>query len=170
MAGFRGRNAVQQLFSDCAKETLRRLEAAERQTEVGNDSPSLKEIFLPQTRPPCRSINVPQMWSVEPQSGPRSLEPKLLIRNKTKIKYFQKAFSAFLFASDIEAKYENPSDKTVLAKESIQKGIDHLLGRERESIDTSTPDPHENYDLTFEIPIGREGGETLVISAKWNLI
>ena len=166
MAGFRGRNAVQQLFSDCAKETLKRLENA----EMGNDSPDLKEIFLPQKKPPCPPINVPQMWSVETQSGQTSLEPKLLVRNKTKIKYFQKAFSAFMFASDLEAKYENPSDKTVFAKESVQKGIDHLFDRASGSNSSSTPDTYENYDLTFEIPIGREGGQTLIISANWNLI
>ena len=170
MSDFHGRDSVQQLFSDCAKETLKRLENAERQAEMGSDSLNLKEIFLPQTRPPRRPMNVPQMWSVEAKSGQTSLEPKLLVRNKMKVKEFQKAFSAFIFASDIEAKYENPSDKTVFAKESIQKGIDYLLGRERGTIDKSTPDTHENHDLAFEIPIGREEGETLVISAKWNLI
>ena len=171
MAGFRGRDSVQQLFSDCAKETLRRLEKVEEQIEMGNDALKLKEIFLPQTRTPCRPTNVPQMWSVEPQSGPRSLEPKLLVRNKMKVTQFQKAFSAFLFASDLEAKHENPSDKTAFVKESIQKGIDHLFGRDGGSIGASTEDTQENYDVTFEIPIGRNGEEeTLVISANWNLI
>ena len=87
-----------------------------------------------------------------------------------KVKEFQKAFSAFLFASDLEAKYESPSDKTVFAKENVQKGMDHLLGRDNGSNNPSTPDTNENYDVTLEIPIGREGGETLVISANWNLI
>ena len=70
MSSFHGRNSVQQLFSDCAKETLRRLGNAERQIETGNDSLNLKEIFLPQIRTPYRPTNIPQMWSVEAQSGP----------------------------------------------------------------------------------------------------
>ena len=45
MADFRNRDSVQQLFSDCAKETLKRLENVERQTEMGNDAPNFKELF-----------------------------------------------------------------------------------------------------------------------------
>ena len=88
-----------------------------------------------------------------------------------KVTQFQKAFSAFLFASHLEAKTENPSDKALFAKESVQKGIDHLLGRDSASTDWSTTqETRENYDVTFEIPIVHKGGENLVISSNWNLV
>ena len=170
ISNFHGRGSVQKLFSNCAKESLERLDNAERQIEMGNDLQEVKEIFLPRPRPPRNPMNVSPVWSVVEQSGACSLEPKLIVQNKMKVKQFQNAFSAFLLASDLEAKYENSSDKKAFAKRSIQQGIDHLFSKNSGSTNCSSQDTPDNYDVTFEIPIGQEGGEALVFSANWNLI
>ena len=50
-------------------------------------------------------------------------------------------------------------------KDRIQETIDDLFG-EKDQWHTCH-DSHADYDVTFEIPIGREGGDTLIISSNW---
>ena len=182
MAGFRGRNSViiQKTFSNCAKETLERLERVEEQIETTPEFPQLKEIFLPQPRPPLIGpVRMPQGWLIGAQSGVRRLQPKVVVRNrelgkkkKSEISDYQKAFSAFLFISNIEANYKMmPGDRKMSAQESIQKSIDHLLGRGGgsgcQSNWSASQETHADYDVTFEIPIGSGGGDALIISSNW---
>ena len=56
---------AQQRFSDCAKETLRRLEAVGKEIEMAQEFPHLKEIFLPQL---ADAVIMSQRWLIREQS------------------------------------------------------------------------------------------------------
>ena len=174
MSSFRGRISVQQLFSDCAKESLQRLEAVEKEIEMGNDFPNLKEIFLPQ---PVGLASMPPRWLIGAQSGVKRLQPKVVVQKTTlkkrsEISDYQKAFSAFLFISDIESNYKTmPGDRKMSAQDSIEKAIYHLLGMGPGSAGQSScvvsPETHTDFDVTFEIPIGSGGDDILILSSNW---
>ena len=73
--------SAQKLFSDCAKETLRRLGKVEEQIEKAVEFPHLKEIFLPQPIPcPLKSLSTPQKWLISVQLE-TLLQPRLIVRN-----------------------------------------------------------------------------------------
>ena len=179
MAGFSGRNStvIQNIFSDGAKESLKRLERVEEEIERAVEFPHLKEIFLPQPRPFEGPARMSQNWLIGTTSGARRLQPKLVFRNadlskkkRSEISDYQKAFSAFLFISDIEANYKMSGDRKMSAQQSIKKSIDHLLGRGTGSGSPewmSSQNTHQDYDVTFEIPIGSGGGDALIVSSNW---
>ena len=163
---------AQCLFSDCAKETLKRLERVKEQIEVGLGNPKLKEIFLPQLTPPASPVCMPQNWLIGVRSEAAPLQPRVIVRNvalnketRSQIAQFHKAFSAFVSVFDIESNYYIPGGRKISAQQSIEKTIDHLFRRKRKWIPCD--DMHDNRDVTFEIPIGPFKMDYLVISSDW---
>ena len=124
---------ARQLFRECAKETLERLEALEDEFKKGL-KPHLKEIFRPQLTPSLGTVFVPHRWLIGVQSEETLLQPRLTLRNtalsketKSVIAEFHKAFSAYLYVLDVESDYKMPGDRQVLAKLSIKTSIDYVL-------------------------------------------
>ena len=174
--------AVQKLFSDCAKETLKRVEALERIIRVSPEGADLKGLFLPQpsrsspvgpSPSPLGPVPMPENWVISSRGGSNPRQPKLILRKKNmdekKAEQLQRAFSAFMFASDIEDNYEiSGEDKKAVAQKSVQRSIDHLSGKSPGKSNWGpTNQSHDHYDATFEIPIGREGKGTIIISCDW---
>ena len=174
MHGFKP--SVQQLFSEYAQESLKRLERVERQVQLNHGFPELKILFLPQPKPvqvgPQIGFLMPTNWLVGYESKGRHLQPNLIVRNsalgndKFVLKNIKKFLSSFLFVADLEARHRGV-EKKQLAKERVKDAIDDLFFGYSHSWSSSS-DSHSNYDVTFEIPIGREGGETLIISSNWD--
>ena len=161
-------SSAQQLFSQYARESLNRLETV--------DFPDFKGLFQPQPKlfqaGPEMNLPEPVNWLIGSRSRNQFFQPNLKVRkssldtDKPTLSNIKKILSAFLFVADLEAQHKE-ADKIEFAKKSIKEIIDDLFHGSRRSW-TSSQDCHENYDVTFEIPIGREGGETLMISASWN--
>ena len=130
---------AQQRFSDCAKESLKRLEAVEKEIEMAQRFPHLKEIFLPQLTDP---VSMPQKWLIRKQSETTLLQPRLIVRNaalnkktKSQIAQFHKAFSAFVYIYDIESNYEicaEVRERRLCAKHSLEETIGRLMGSQSE--------------------------------------
>ena len=168
---------AQQLFSKYARETLCRLEKVERQIQLNHGFPDFKGLFQPQPLlvnvAPEIDLPKPMGWLISSESRDKHSQPNLKFNkpsidsDKKALSNITKIFSSFLFVADLEAQYDESDDRKESAKESIKETIDDLFYGSRRTW-TSSQDSHENYDVTFEIPIGREGGETLVISANWN--
>ena len=168
--------SAQQLFSQYARESLYRLEKVERQIQLNHGFPDFKGLFQPQPVltdvAPETDHPQPVRWLISSESRANHLQPNLKVNkpsidtDKKALSNIKKILSAFLFAADLEAQYTG-TDKKESAKESIKETIDDLFHGSRRTW-ISSQDCHENYDVTFEIPIGREGGETLVISSNWN--
>ena len=158
---------VQQLFSNCAKETLRRLDTVEKEIEMDQEFPHFKEIFLPQL---TDHENIPQRWLV----GKRPetlLQPRLIVRNATlnkkTIAQFHKAFSAFVYIFDIESNYPlyDMVERRKGAQHSVEEAMDHVIKSHYEW--EPSQDTHRNYEVTFEIPIGPRRTDYLIISSDW---
>ena len=163
---------AQHLFSDCAKETLKRLDRAEKQIEMDLVFPHLTEIFLPQLTPLASPIRMPQNWLIQVQSEAVPLQPRVIVRNaalnketRSQIAQFHKAFSTFMSVFDIVSNYDIPGGSKISAKQSITRTIDHIFRRKRKWIPCD--DMHDNRDVTFEIPIGPFKMDYLVISSDW---
>ena len=182
-------SSVQSLFSGYARESSIRLERVERQLQLNHGFPEFRILFLPQPRP----IDVgPQIrfrttnWLVGSRSRERHLQPNLIVRkpalgnDKFVLKFIKKTLSSFLFVADLEASHkvvekaqlandqvQVAKDRVQVAKDRVQDVVDDLFLGHKSSW-SSTNDSHDNYDVTFEIPIGREGGESLIISSKWD--
>ena len=166
----------QHLFSEYAQESLKRLERVERQVQLNHGFPEFKMLFLPQPKPvqvrPQIKFPMPTNWLVGSESKARHLQPNLIVRNsalgnnKFVLKNIKKFLSSFLFVADLEAHHRGV-EKKQLARDSVKEAIDDLFFGYSRSWSSSF-DSHSNYDVTFEIPIGREGGETLIISSNWD--
>ena len=167
-------SSAQQVFSQYARVSLIRLEKVERQIQLNHGFPDFKVLFQPQPLlvqvGPEMKLPKPEKWLVESQSRNQFFQPSLKVRKSSLDKYalsnIKKILSSFLVAADLIAQHKE-ANNIEFAKESIQEVIDDLFHGSRRSW-TSSQDSHENYHVTFEIPIGREGGETLMISSKWN--
>ena len=161
-------SSAQQLFSQYARESLNRLETV--------DFPDFKGLFQPQPKlfqaGPEMNLPEPVNWLIGSRSRNQFFQPNLKVRkssldsDKHALSNIKKILSAFLFAADLVAQHTG-ADKIEFVKYSIHEAIDDLFHGSRRSW-TSSQECHENYDVTFEIPIGREGGETLLISSNWN--
>ena len=164
--------SAQQLFSQYARESLYRLERVERQ--LNHDFPDFKGLFQPQPKlfqaGPEMNLPEPVKWLVGSRSRNQFFQPNLNVRKSSldtdmhALSNIKKILSAFLFVADLEAQYKG-ADRKEFAKDSIKEIIDDFFHGSGTSW-TSSQDSHENYDVTFEIPIGREGGETLIVSAN----
>ena len=124
---------AQNLFSDCAKESLKRIEKVKRQIKMDTQFPQLKEIFLPQLTPsPGGTVCVPQRWLIGVRSKKAPFQPRVkynVVLNKkmkSQTEQFHKAFSAFVFVFDIESNYEHSDERSV--QHSLEKIIDNLFG------------------------------------------
>ena len=115
-------------------------------------------------------FRMPKTWLVGFKSRGRYLQPNLIVRNpavgndKFVLRFVKKILSSLLFIADLEAPHKGV-DKKQLAKDWAQEVIDYLFFGHRNSWGPCNGS-HDNYDVTFEIPIGWEGGETLIISSK----
>ena len=169
-------SSTQEVFSQYARVSLQRVLKVERQIQLNHSFPDFKGLFQPQPilvkagsemKLP-KSVN----WLVGSRSWDQFFQPDLKVRkasldtDKYALPNIKKILSAFLFIANLEAQHKG-ADKKESAKESIQETIDDLFYGSRRTWTTSQ-DSHENYDVTFEIPIGREGGDTLIISSNWN--
>ena len=174
---YKVRDADQKLFSECAKVSLSRLERVERQIQYHHGYPDFKLLFLPQPKPfevaPEFEIPRPDDWLVGTESRLRHLQPNLIIRNsslgndKLVLGNIKKILSAFLYVVDVEAQV-NRVDRKQSARDRIKETIDDFFGQKRPW--SASHKSHADYDVTFEIPIGREGGDTLVISSNWKKV
>ena len=164
---------AQQRFSDCAKETLRRLEAVGKEIEMGaQEFPHLKEIFLPQL---ADAVIMSQRWLIREQSDSTLPQPRLIVRNaalnkktRSQIAQFLKAFSAFVYIYDIESNYEicdEMKERRLCAKHSLEETIDHLIGSKSEW--TRSQETHNKYEVVFEIPIGPRRTDYLTVNSDW---
>ena len=170
---FKDRN----LFSQCARETLQRLE----RMEMTSGFPDFKSLFLPQPKPvemgPQIDVGsekilfrMPSKWLVVAETKARNIQPNLTLRKSALAKYtpvlsnIKKFLSAFLFVVDMEAQ-ETGLDRKIFARDRMAETIDTLFDRNRHTM--SYHGNQSTYNVTFEIPIGREGGDTLVISSTW---
>ena len=168
--------SAQQAFSQYARVSLIRLEKVERQIQLNHGFPDFKSLFQPQPIliqvGPEMKLLKPEKWLIGSRSRNQFFQPNLEVRKSSldtdrhALSNIKKILSAFLFVADLEAQHKE-ADKKEFAKESIQETIDDLFYGSRRSW-TSSQDRHDNYDVTFEIPIGREGGETLMVSSNWN--
>ena len=163
---------AQNLFSDCATETLKKLERVEEQIEMGLGNPNLKEIFLPQLTPPASPVCMPTNWLIGVRSEAAPLQPRVIVQNaalnketRSQIAQFHKAFSTFVSVFDIESNYYIPGRRKISAQQSIEKTIDRIFRQKCKWIPCH--DTHANCDVTFEIPIGPFKMEYLVISSNW---
>ena len=125
---------AQHLFSDCAKETLKRLERAKKQIEMDLALPHLTEIFVPQLTPPASPVRMPQNWLIGVQSEAAPLQPRVIVRNaalnketRSQIAQFHKAFSAFVSVFDIESNYNISGRRKISPQQSMEKTIGHIL-------------------------------------------
>ena len=170
---FKDRN----LFSQCARESLQRLE----RMEMSSGFPDFKSLFLPQPKPvemgPQIDVGsdkilfrMPSKWLVGSETRARQIQPNLTLRKSALSHYtpvlanMKKFLSAFLFVVDMEAQ-DKCLERKIFARDRIAETIDTLFDRNRHKM--SYHGNHSTYDATFEISIGREGGDTLIISATW---
>ena len=166
-------SSVQSLFSGYARESLNRLERVERQFQMNHGFPEFRILFLPQPRPidvgPQIRFRMPTDWLVSTRSRERHLQPNLIVRSpavgndKFVLKFVNKILSSFLFVADLEAyhkgieKTQVAQDRVQVAKDRVKDVVDDLFFGHKRSWSSSN-DSHDNYDVTFEIPIaGREG-------------
>ena len=170
---FKDRN----LFSQCARESLQRLEMM----EMSSGFPDFKSLFLPQPKPvemgPQIDVGsnkilfrMPSKWLVGSETRAQQIQPNLTLRKSALTHYtpvlanIKKFLSMFLFVVDMEAQ-DKSLDHKLFARDRIAETIDTLFDRNRHTM--CYHGNHSTYDVTFEIPIGREGGDTLIISATW---
>ena len=166
--------ANQELFSQCAKVSLSRLVRVERQVQYNHGYPDFKLLFLPQPKPvevgPQIQMPKPDGWLVGTESRSRPLQPNLIVRNsslgndKLVLGNIKKILSSFLYVADMEAQDKGANRKR-FAQDRIKETVDDLFGDKREW--STSHNSHADYDVTFEIPIGREGRDTLIISSNW---
>ena len=171
---YRFRDADQELFSKCAKVSLSRLEKVERQVQCHHGYPDFKLLFLPQPKPvevgPEFEFPKPDGWLVGTMVRSRHLQPNLIVRksslgnDKLVFENIKKILSSFLYVADMEAQVEGV-DRKQSARDRIKETIGDLFGEKRPW--SASDNSHADYDVTFEIPIGREGGDTLLISSNW---
>ena len=170
----RFRDTDQTFFSQYAKVSLRRLKGVETQIRENRDHPDFKLLFYPQPKPvedgPQVEFPRPDGWLVGTESRSRHLQPNLIVRksslgdDKAVLENIKKILSSFLYVADMEAQVKKANRKQ-FAQDRIKETVDDLFGQEREW--STSHNSHADYDVTFEIPIGREGGDTLIISSNW---
>ena len=170
---FKDRN----LFSQCARESLQRLERMETSSGLRD----FKSIFLPQPKPvemgPQIEVGaekilfrMPSKWLVGAETRARQIQPNLTVRKSSLSNYtpvlenIKKFLSAFLFVVDMEA-LDGGIDRKIFARDRMAETIDSLFDRNRHNM--CYQGNHATYDVTFKIPIGRVGGDTLIISGTW---
>ena len=165
----RFRDTDQKFFSQYAKVSLRRLKGVETQIRKNRDYSDFKLLFYPQPKP----VEVgpqPDGWLVGTESRSRHLQPNLIVRksslgdDKPVLENIKKILSSFLYVADMEAQDKGANRKRC-AQDRIKETVDDLFGDKREW--STSHNSHADYDVTFEIPIGREGGDTLIISSNW---
>ncbi len=161
------------LFSESAEESLRRLERVETQVRMYHGYPDFRSLFLPQPKPvqvgPTIRLPTPSKWMVGTYQRDRYLQPNLIVRkdelgnDKFVLGHIKKFMSAFMVVCELEASHVQ-KDQATFAKEKAQELIDSEFGTEGQW--TSTSERHEDRNITFEVPVGRDGRNVLRASCN----
>ncbi len=154
---------AQKVFSQAAAATLQKLTAVD-ETSIINPC----DIFCVQ--PTETKSNVPHrsMWLVGEPEDSRLSQPVMKVRKpvlegKHIFPTIKMCLTAYLHAAVIESGYHADPDQFIRRK--VVQFI-HDVFDEEESDWLSTEGNHGDYDVTFEIPIIKEG-RAILISCKW---
>ena len=160
---------VLNFFSDCAKETLKRLEVIESALSSYAD-PDFRNLFSPQPRQATILEEASWLVGTRSDSGDRIREPTKVIRrlhiSKINMDMFFKIFvSTVKFVESAMMSKMEVQQRGRVAKEDIMEGVEKAIsndyiGNDRSWI--STDKKHEDQDVTFYVPILNETDWLLV--------
>ncbi len=160
---------AQGFFKQCAGITLQRLTMVETQYNLNHGYPAFAELFLPQPL----MINVQPgvakstRWMVGSPQSSRKMQPNLVIRKKSLgdqaiFPIIHKSMAGFVYAANLQAQSSAADMKKLL-----QNYIDDIFYGYRQTWSPTT-EPHENFNVTFEIPV--ENGQTVIkVSSNWSV-
>ncbi len=160
----------QRFFSNCARNTLHRLERVETQCRLNHGYPDFKGLFLPQPTMigPQQGLPIPSNWMVDHPERTKRTQPNLIIRkraleNKYIFNVILKAMAAFVYIAELQSKHTQ-----VKTREAVKDLIEDVF-RGSKANWTSSYDSHNDFDVTFEIPV--VSGESLIrISSNWSVV